>query len=68
LIGWSLAIAGASTGKYRVADLMGAWPALVCGLAGVVVLQVVLLLWERAGGRYSLEWILVRLTQSVAGR
>lgn len=65
LIGWTLAIVYLSTGEYRMADLMGAWPALICGFAALVFLEALIAFWERHGGRYSLEWILALLTARV---
>jgi hypothetical protein len=62
LIGWSLAVVYAATGEYRIFDLMGAWPALACGVAAVIFLELLLAVWERHGGRYSLEWTLALLT------
>ena len=62
LIGWTLAIIYVITGKTRMFDLMGAWSALICGLAALVFLELLLAIWERHGGRYSLEWILAVLT------
>ncbi len=62
LIGWTLAIVYVITGENRLLDLMGAWSALICGLAALVFLEVLIAFWERHGGRYSLEWILAVLT------
>ena len=66
LLGWSLAILYLITGKYMLGDLMGAAPALLCGLAAVVLLEVLLYFWGKAGAKYSLEWFLTRLTRLVA--
>jgi uncharacterized membrane protein len=66
LIGWPLAILYLITGEYMLSDLMGAVPALLCGLAAVTLLEIVIFFWEKAGSRYSLEWFLVRLTKRVA--
>jgi hypothetical protein len=41
---------------------MGARPALACGVAAVIFLELLLAVWERHGGRYSLEWVLALLT------
>jgi uncharacterized membrane protein len=67
LIGWTLALVYAMTGEYLIFALMGAWPALLCGLVALIFLETLLLFWERHGGRYSLEWILVLLTNRVVG-
>lgn len=65
LIGWTLALVYLVTGDYRLAGLVGAWPALWCGLAALVFMEVLLVIWERHEGRYSLEWLLVVLTARV---
>jgi hypothetical protein len=62
LIGWSLLIVYALTGAYLIFDFMDAWPALLSGLVAVTFLEWLLVLWERHGGKYSLEWLLAVLT------
>ncbi len=62
LIGWPLAIIYLITGEYLIFNLMGAWPALLCGFVAVTFLEILLYYWERQSGRYSLEWILAVLT------
>ncbi|MBK8048065.1 MAG: DUF1624 domain-containing protein [Anaerolineales bacterium] len=66
LIGWTLLIVYLVTGQYRIFDLMGAWPALLCGLVALALLETMLAVWERKGGRFSLEWILAWLTAWIA--
>jgi hypothetical protein len=61
LIGWPLAIVGWVTGRSAVAALLGAWPAFLAGLVGLVLLQVLLFFWEKGGAKYSLEWLLVAI-------
>lgn len=63
IIGWSLGILYLITGKYMLGDLMGAVPALLCGLAAVALLEILIFYWGKAGARYSLEWFLVGLTR-----
>ena len=65
LIGWSLLIVYALTGAYLLFDFMDAWPALLSGLVAVTFLAWLLVLWERHGGKYSLEWLLAVLTAQV---
>lgn len=65
LIGWPLAILYLFTGKYMAGDLMGAAPALLCGVGAVVLLEILIFFWGKAGSRYSLEWFLTRLTTRV---
>lgn len=66
LLGWPLAILYLITGKYLLGDLMGATPALLCGLGAVALLEVLIFFWGKAGAKYSLEWFLGRLTRLVA--
>lgn len=69
LIGWPLAIAAAILGREHVlASLLGASPALAAGLAGLVILETILFLWERRSGRFSLEWGLAVLTSLLSRR
>ncbi|MBU2634687.1 MAG: DUF1624 domain-containing protein [Nanoarchaeota archaeon] len=65
LLGWSLAILYLITGKYMLGDLMGATPALLCGLVAVVLLEILIFFWGKAGAKYSLEWFLAGLTKLV---
>lgn len=62
LIGWPLVLIYLITGKYYLSGLMGAIPALLCGIAAVILLELLLAFWERRGAKYSLEWFLVMLT------
>ena len=66
LLAWPLAIIYLITGKYMMDDLMGAIPALLCGVAAVAFLEILIFFWGKAGARYSLEWFLVALTKLVA--
>ncbi len=66
LIGWSLGIIWLFTRKYYIADLMGSGPALLCGIAGLVLLEAIIYCWEKREARYSLEWFLVVLTNRFA--
>ena len=65
IIGWPLAILYLFTGKYMLGDLMGAAPALLCGLGAVVLLEILIFFWGKAASSYSLEWFLGRLTKRV---
>lgn len=67
LIGWPLLIIYLTTGEYLIFDLMDAWPALLSGMIAVVLLEWLILLWERRGGKFSLEWVLVVLTAHFVG-
>jgi uncharacterized membrane protein len=62
LIGWPLAIILLTTGRHVKYAFLGAFPALLAGLAGVAVLQILLLVWEKCGSKYSLEWWLSAIT------
>ena len=62
LIGWPLLIVYAFTGAYLIFDFIDAWAALLSGLVAVTFLEWLLVLWERHGGKYSLEWLLAVLT------
>jgi uncharacterized membrane protein len=61
LIGWPLATVAWITGRSSVAALLGAWPAFLAGLLGLVLLQVLLFFWEKGGAKYSLEWLLLAI-------
>lgn len=65
LVGWSLALLYVITGRHLVGDLMTAGPALVCGLAALAALEALLILWEKSGSKYSLEWLLAGITARV---
>ncbi len=65
LLGWPLIGIYLVTGKNPIEDFVGAVPALLCGLATIVVLEVALYFWEKAGAKFSLEWILGMLTISL---
>lgn len=62
LIGWPLAIIAVLTGRYLKYALLDTFPALLAGLAGLVLLQLILYLWEKHGSKYSLEWWLSNIT------
>jgi uncharacterized membrane protein len=62
LIGWPLAIVSRISGRDSISALMGAYPALAAGLAGLVFLEMLLFLWEKHGSNYSLEWCLKAIT------
>lgn len=66
LLAWPLAILYLITGKYMMDDLMGAAPALLCGVVAVAFLEILIFFWGKAGSKYSLEWFLVELTKLVA--
>lgn len=68
LIGWTLAVVYLVSGHYLLCDLMGAYPAMLCGLAGVLVLELLLFYWEKKYGKYSLEWFLGALTTRFASK
>ncbi|MBU1669501.1 MAG: DUF1624 domain-containing protein [Actinobacteria bacterium] len=62
LIGWTLAVVYLVSGHYLLGDLMGSYPAMLCGLAAVLFLEVLIYYWEKKRGKYSLEWFLGALT------
>lgn len=66
LIGWTLAIVYLVSGHDLLCNLMGAYPALLCGIAGVVILEGLIFFWEKKLGKYSLEWFLGALTMRFA--
>lgn len=65
LIGWPLAVVYAFTGQYLIEDLMGPAPALLCGLAAVVVLEAMLIHWDRTRSTFNLESLLARIMTRV---
>ena len=70
LLGWPLIIVYLFTGKHpqlegNYYNLMGVIPALLCGIAAVVILEVLIFYWEKLNYKYSLEWILAALTRLV---
>lgn len=65
-IGWTLFAVYLATGHYRISSLMGDTPALLCGVVAAVALEVLLYFWQRAGGKYSLEWFLGKLAAKMA--
>ena len=65
LIGWPLAIVYLLSGKYLIYNLMGLWPALLCGIAAVGLLSVVLRQNRKYGGKYTLEWLLGTITRDI---
>ncbi len=62
LIRWTIYAVYLVTGRFLSSDLMSAIPALTCGVAGVLFLELIIYYWQKAGGKYSLEWILGALT------
>lgn len=68
MIGWPLAIMTQITGRDSISTLMGAFPALMVGLAGLAFLETLLLLWEKHGSKYSLEWCLAAITSHLMKR
>jgi uncharacterized membrane protein len=62
LLGWPLAVLWLFTGRYLYGDMMGAVPAVFCGLAAVTILEVLIHSWEKVDSKFSLEWILAMLT------
>lgn len=66
LIGWTLAVVYLLSGNYLIAELTGAYPALLCGAAAVLTLETLIFFWEKKGGKYSLEWFLGALTARFA--
>lgn len=68
LIGWTLGVVWFITGKYYMTDLMGSIPALLCGIAGVVLLETIFYFWEKRRGKYSLEWFLGMITIALTGK
>lgn len=65
LIGWPLLIAHALTGRDYEMDFMGLVPSFLYGLFALFLLQLLLLRWEKIGGKYSLEWLLTILLRRV---
>jgi len=68
LIGWTIAAVRLATGREVKYALLGVVPSLVAGVAGVAILQLLLLAWEKRGGRFSLEWCLALLSAGRSGR
>ena len=58
LIGWPLALIYLLSGKYLIYNLLSIWPALLCGIAAVVLLSVLLRQRQKDGGKYTLEWLM----------
>ena len=65
LIGWTLAILYLITGKYMFSDMLGVIPAFLCGIVAVIFLEILIFFWGKADSKYSLEWILTKLTTFV---
>jgi len=65
LICWPLWIIYFVTGRYLGQDAMDVLPAFLLGLAVVALFLVCLKAWERHDGKYSLEWGLRRITESI---
>ncbi len=65
LIGWPLAVIYLLSGKYYIYNLLGAWPALGCGLTAVALLSAILKLWRNHGGKFTLEWLLAALARRI---
>jgi uncharacterized membrane protein len=68
LIGWTLLVVYLVSGHYLISELMGAYPALLCGAAAVITLEGLIFFWEKKGGKYSLEWFLGVLTARFASK
>ncbi len=68
LIGWTLGVIWFITGNYYITNLMGSIPALLCGIAGVVLLETIFYFWEKHKAKYSLEWFLGMITIVLTGR
>ena len=68
MIGWPLMIVAQITGRNAISTLMGAFPALLAGLAGLALLEMLLLLWQKHGSKYSLEWCLAAITSHLMKR
>ena len=62
LLGWPLIAIYVFTGKYLIENLMGFWPAVICGLAAVLAIELWLVRWEKLKAKFSLEWFLGFLT------
>ena len=62
LIGWPLAVILLITGRNLKYASLSAFPAVLAGLAGVTLLQLLLFFWEKHGSKYSLEWWLGAIT------
>ena len=62
LIGWTIAIILLTTGRNVKYDFLGAAPAVLAGLAGLTLLQLLLFFWEKHGSKYLLEWWLLAIT------
>ena len=65
LVCWPLWIIYFFTGRFLGQDAMGALPAFLLGLAGVALFLMLLRVWERRGGSYSLEWGLKKITEGI---
>jgi uncharacterized membrane protein len=66
LIGWPLVLIYLLTGKYYKYALLGAIPALLWGLAAVILLVLLLGFWGKHKNKYSLEWFLNAITKRFA--
>jgi uncharacterized membrane protein len=65
LLGWPPLIIYLFTGRYLYGDMMGAVPALLCGVGAVAILEVLIFYWEKVDSKYSLEWLLAALTARI---
>lgn len=70
LLGWPLLAVYIFTGKYphmegNYYNLMDVFPALLCGIGALAILEIVIFFWERKGSKYSIEWILGVLTARI---
>ncbi|MCF8054433.1 MAG: heparan-alpha-glucosaminide N-acetyltransferase domain-containing protein [Deltaproteobacteria bacterium] len=70
LLGWPLMVIYFYTGRYphlqgNYYNLMGVFPALLCGIGAVALLEIVIFFWERKGSKYGLEWLLRVLTERI---
>ena len=65
LICWPLWIIYFVTGRFLGQDAMGAFPAFLLGLVVVALFLMSLKVWERHGGKFTLEWGLRKITGGI---
>ena len=68
LIGWTLAVVWLFSRHYLICNLMGAYPAMLCGITGVFILEIIIYFWAKKQSKYSLEWFLRALTLRFASK